>query len=45
VALVVGEDEVAVDEGIAAFRVEYEPLPAVFDPVEALRPDATKSVE
>ncbi|MEM1954491.1 MAG: molybdopterin cofactor-binding domain-containing protein, partial [Nitrososphaerota archaeon] len=40
VALVVGEDEVSVDEGIAAFRVEYEPLPAVFDPVEALKPDA-----
>jgi len=45
VALVVGEDEVAVDEGIAAFRVEYEPLPAVFDPVEALRPDAPRIQE
>jgi Aerobic-type carbon monoxide dehydrogenase, large subunit CoxL/CutL homologs len=45
VALVVGEDEVAVDEGVAAFRVEYDPLPAVFDPVEALKPEAPKIQE
>ncbi|MDI6825123.1 MAG: molybdopterin-dependent oxidoreductase [Bacillota bacterium] len=30
------------EEALEAIRVEYEPLPAVFDPVEALEPQAPK---
>jgi len=36
VALVVAESKLAAQRGLDAIHVEYEPLPAVFDPVEAL---------
>ncbi|MEN3048273.1 MAG: xanthine dehydrogenase family protein molybdopterin-binding subunit [Candidatus Caldarchaeales archaeon] len=45
VALVVGVGEEAAEEGVRRFRVEYEPVPAVFDPVEALDPRAPKVQE
>lgn len=40
VAAVVAETEGAADAGCQALRVEYEILPAVFDPVAAMRPGA-----
>jgi CO/xanthine dehydrogenase Mo-binding subunit len=40
VALVVAESREALAAGLAAIRVEYEPLPGVFDPVSALLPGA-----
>lgn len=40
VAAVAGEDEESVARALALIEVEYEELPAVFDPVEALRDDA-----
>jgi CO/xanthine dehydrogenase Mo-binding subunit len=40
VAAVVADDPDAAEEAINLVRVEYEPLPAVFDPEEALRDDA-----
>jgi CO/xanthine dehydrogenase Mo-binding subunit len=40
VAVVVGEDEAAAEDGADAVRVEYEPLPVVSDPVAAMRPDS-----
>jgi xanthine dehydrogenase molybdenum-binding subunit len=40
VAAVAAETEAAAAEACRLIEVEYEPLPAVFDPVEALRPDA-----
>ncbi|MEM4416836.1 MAG: xanthine dehydrogenase family protein molybdopterin-binding subunit [Nitrososphaerota archaeon] len=42
VALVVAEDPLAADEGVERVEVEYEPLPAVMDLVEALKADAPK---
>ncbi|MBE3582006.1 MAG: xanthine dehydrogenase family protein [Thermoanaerobacteraceae bacterium] len=42
VAVVVAENEEAAEEGARRVRVEYEPLPAVLDPLEALKPDAPK---
>lgn len=45
VALIVGVSEEAAEEGVRRFRVEYEPVPAVFDPVEALDPRAPKVQE
>ncbi|MEV6059704.1 molybdopterin cofactor-binding domain-containing protein [Nocardia asteroides] len=42
VAAVVGETLAAARAGIRALRVEYEPLPAVFEPEAALAPDAPK---
>lgn len=42
VALVVAESKLAAQRGLEAIRVEYEPLPAVFDPVEALAEGAPK---
>lgn len=36
VALVVAQSKLTAQRGLEAIRVEYEPLPAVFDPVEAL---------
>ena len=41
-AIIAGERPEAVDEAIGLVRVEYERLPAVFDPVEAMKPDAPK---
>lgn len=40
VALVAADTEEAAVKGAAAIEVEYEELPAVFDPVEALQEDA-----
>ncbi|MGH2601147.1 MAG: molybdopterin-dependent oxidoreductase, partial [Dehalococcoidia bacterium] len=40
VAAVVAESEGAAEEGCRRLKVEYEPLPAVFDPEEAVRPGA-----
>jgi CO/xanthine dehydrogenase Mo-binding subunit/aerobic-type carbon monoxide dehydrogenase small subunit (CoxS/CutS family) len=40
VAAVVAETEAAAEAGCRALIVEYEPLPAVFDPVAAMAPEA-----
>ncbi|KQP26620.1 molybdopterin cofactor-binding domain-containing protein [Methylobacterium sp. Leaf100] len=40
IAAVVAETEAAAEAGCRALRVDYEVLPAVFDPVLAMRPDA-----
>ena len=40
VALVVADTPESAELGVQAVRVEYEALPAVFDPAEALRPGA-----
>ncbi|MEM8552386.1 MAG: molybdopterin cofactor-binding domain-containing protein [Pseudomonadota bacterium] len=40
VAAVVADTERQAREAVAAIRVDYEPLPAVLDPEEALRPGA-----
>jgi CO/xanthine dehydrogenase Mo-binding subunit len=40
VAAVAAETPEAAEEAIARIEVDYEQLPAVFDPIEALRPDA-----
>ncbi|CAM4369494.1 molybdopterin cofactor-binding domain-containing protein [Nocardia ninae] len=42
VAAVVAESSAAARAGCRALQVEYEVLPAVFDPVEALAPEAPK---
>ncbi|TXM66482.1 molybdopterin cofactor-binding domain-containing protein [Methylobacterium sp. WL120] len=42
VAAVVAETEAAAEAGVRALKVTYEPLPAVFDPDEAMRPDAPR---
>jgi len=40
VAVVIAEDRYAAADGVEAVQVEYEELPVVIDPYEALRPDA-----
>ncbi len=40
VAAVAAEDEISARRAADAIKVEYEPLPAVFDPFEAMKPDA-----
>jgi putative selenate reductase molybdopterin-binding subunit len=40
IAAVVAESEAAAEAGCRALHVEYEVLPAVFDPVEAMQPGA-----
>ena len=40
IAAVVAESEAAAEAGCRALEVEYEILPAVFDPLEAMKPDA-----
>ena len=40
VAAVAAEDPFVAEEAVRRIRVEYEPLPAVFDPIEALKPGA-----
>lgn len=45
VALVAAETEEAALEALDLIRVEYEPLPAVFDPQEALKPGAVRLYE
>ncbi|GAH46899.1 unnamed protein product, partial [marine sediment metagenome] len=39
VALIVAKDEEAAWQGVDALKVEYEELPAIFDPLEALNSD------
>jgi CO/xanthine dehydrogenase Mo-binding subunit len=40
VAIVLAETEAAAQDGVEAVDVEYEPLPVVLDPIEAMRPDS-----
>lgn len=40
VAVVAAEDEETAEKACEAIKVEYEPLPAVFDPLEAMQPGA-----
>ncbi|MCW5849256.1 MAG: xanthine dehydrogenase family protein molybdopterin-binding subunit [Anaerolineae bacterium] len=40
VAVVLGETEAAAQDGVDAVMIDYDPLPAVVDPVEAMRDDA-----
>lgn len=40
IAAVVAEDEAAAEEGCRRLKVEYDILPAVFDPAEAMEPGA-----
>ncbi len=40
VAAVAADDPFIAEEAVRRIHVDYEPLPAVFDPVEALRPGA-----
>ncbi|MFN9745725.1 MAG: molybdopterin cofactor-binding domain-containing protein, partial [Betaproteobacteria bacterium] len=40
VAVVIAEDRYAAADGVEAVQVEYEELPVVLDPFEALKPDA-----
>ena len=40
IALIAAEDEERAEQALEALDVEIEELPAVFDPVEALRPDS-----
>ena len=42
VAVVAAETEEIADEALAAIKVDYEKLPAVFDPVEGIKPEAPK---
>jgi len=42
VALVLAENREVLAQALALVRVEIEPLPAVFDPEEALQPDAPR---
>ena len=42
VAIVVAESKTAARRGVGAVAVEYEPLPAVFDPTAALKPGAPR---
>jgi CO/xanthine dehydrogenase Mo-binding subunit len=40
IALVAAEDRTSAREAAAGVKIEYEEIPAVFDPIEALSPDA-----
>jgi CO/xanthine dehydrogenase Mo-binding subunit len=42
IVAVAAETEQQALEALAAVKVEYEPLPAVFDPLQAMKPDAPK---
>ncbi len=42
IALVAAETKEAAEEAVKLIEVEYEPLPGVFDPIEAMKPDAPK---
>jgi CO/xanthine dehydrogenase Mo-binding subunit len=42
VAAVAATSEAAAEEACALIRVEYEPLPAVFDPLESMQPEAPR---
>lgn len=43
VAVVAAEDESIAEEALGLIEVEYEQLPAVYDPLEAMRPGAPKN--
>ncbi len=45
VALVVAKSAEKVNEALALIDVEYDPLPVVSDPVQALKPDSTRVQE
>lgn len=40
IALIVAETEAIAEKAMKLIEIEYEPLPAVFDPLEALKPGA-----
>ena len=40
IALVAAESEVLAEQALKLIEVEYEPLHAVFDPIEAMQPGA-----
>ncbi|MGA2317499.1 MAG: xanthine dehydrogenase family protein molybdopterin-binding subunit [Thermodesulfobacteriota bacterium] len=42
IAVVVGETQTICERALDKIKVDYEPLPAVFSPEEALKPDAPK---
>jgi len=42
VAAVAAESWEAAEEALRLIKVEYDPLPAVFDPLEAMKPEAVK---
>jgi len=45
VALVAAESEEIAAEALERIRVKYEPVPGVYDPLEALKPDAPRVQE
>ena len=45
VALVAAESEEIAEEALRKIRVQYEPVPGVYDPLEALKPDAPRVQE
>ncbi|NWF56817.1 MAG: xanthine dehydrogenase family protein [Syntrophaceae bacterium] len=45
VALVAAESEEIAEEAVGKIRVQYEPVPGVFDPLEALKPNAPRVQE
>jgi CO/xanthine dehydrogenase Mo-binding subunit len=45
VALVAAESEEIAEEALEKIRVQYEPVPGVYDPLEALKPDAPRVQE
>ena len=45
VALVAAETEALAEEAIVKIRVTYQPLPGVFDPLDAIKPDAPRVEE
>lgn len=42
VAVVAASSWEAAEEAVGLIKVDYQPLPAIFDPIEAMRPDAPK---
>ncbi|NIO07229.1 MAG: aldehyde oxidoreductase, partial [Deltaproteobacteria bacterium] len=40
IALVAAETQEIAEEAVKLIRVDYEPLPGVFDPIEAMKPGA-----
>jgi len=45
VALVAAETEEIAERALKLIKVEYQPLPGVFDPIEAMKPDAPQVEE
>lgn len=42
IAVVAAETEDIAEQAVNLIKVDYEPLPGVFDPIEAMKPDAPK---